>query len=68
MNWINPTPKQILDEVKVLVDKGNNTEYTRGVLEIISSFIDCKTMCHADKVIELANNIGLSKETISKLY
>jgi len=56
-------------EAKSLVDDGANIEYTRGVLEIISSFIsygdDC---CHADNAIELAREIGLSKEIISKLY
>ena len=56
-------------EAKDLVDDGANIEYTRGVLEIISSFIsygdDC---CHADNVTELAKEIGLSFEVISKLY
>jgi hypothetical protein len=69
MEWINPNINQIIDEVKVLVDEGENIEYARGVLEIVTSFIKSEDdMCHADKVIELAKHIGLSNETILKLY
>jgi hypothetical protein len=69
MTWIKPNIEQIIDEVKVLVCEGENIEYTRGVLEIVTSFIKYEDdMCHVDKVIELAKHIGLSTETISKLY
>jgi len=38
-------------------------------MEIVTSFIKSEDdMCHADKVIELAKHIGLSNETILKLY
>jgi hypothetical protein len=69
MKWSNPKTEDIINEIKVLVDDGSNIEYTRGVLEIVSSFfIGDDDMCHADKVIQLANEINLDKATISKLY
>jgi hypothetical protein len=69
MEWSNPKIEHIIDEIKILVDDGSNIEYTRGALEIIASFmVGDDDMCHADKVIQLANEINLTKETISKLY
>jgi hypothetical protein len=60
---------ELIKEAKMLIDDGENIEYTRGVLEIICSFIsfgdDC---CHADNVIELAKELKLSDEVINKLY
>lgn len=67
MEWIVPMRKNLIEEIKVLVDQGENIEYTRGVLEIVSSFMKGDED-HADKVIKLAKEIGLSSTVISKLY
>ena len=69
MELINITRENLIQEIKILVDEGKNTEYTRGVLEIVTSFMKGNDdMCHADKVIELSKEIGLSNEVVSKLY
>lgn len=69
MKWINPSLQQLVEEVKVLVDDGENIEYTRGVLEIVASFLKGDDdMCHADKAIELAKMLNISPKVISKLY
>ena len=69
MKWLNPTQEQILEEIKILVDSGDNIEYTRGVLEIITSFMKGDDdMCCADKVLELAEILKLDYNNISKLY
>lgn len=59
----------LISEAKDLISEGSNIEYTRGVLEIICSFISFdNNNCHADNVLHLAQEIGLSKEVISKIY
>ena len=69
MELINITRENLIQEIKILVDKGENTEYTRGVLEIVTSFMKGDDdMCHADKVIQLSKEIGISNEVISKFY
>lgn len=69
MKWCNPTIENIIEEIKILVDDGSNIEYTRGVLEIITSFMKGDDdMCHADKVIELAKEININEKVILKLY
>lgn len=69
MKWINPQLNNIIQVTKILVGDGENIEYTRGVLEIVTSFIEPHDgMCHADKVIELAKHIGLSDNVIRNLY
>ena len=59
----------LISEAKDLIDDGSNIEYTRGLLEIICSFVSFDSSnCHADNVLHLAQEIGLSKEVISKIY
>lgn len=67
--WINPNMDTIIEELKIMVDDGSNIEYTRGSLEIICSFIKSEDdMCLADKVIQLAKEIGIKEEYINKMY
>jgi len=70
MKWTNPSKKQIIEELKVLVDDGENLEYTRGALEIVASFLNGndENFCHADKSCELGRQIGLSEDVIKQLY
>ena len=69
MELINITRENLIQEIKILVDEGENTEYTRGVLEIVTSFMKGDDdMCHSDKVIQLSKEIGISNEVISKFY
>lgn len=69
MQWINPTQAQLLQEASYLIDEGDNTEYTRGVLEILSAFMTRDNdMCAADAAIELAKLLGIPEDNIKKLY
>ena len=69
LKWTEPPEKDILNEVKMLVDTGDNIEYTRGVLEIVTSFMKGPDdFCHVDKVITLAHKIGIDEENIKKMY
>jgi hypothetical protein len=59
----------LIKEAKILIDDGENIEYTRGVLELICSFISFDDEnCHADNVIMLAKEIDLSNDVINNLY
>lgn len=59
----------LIEEAINLIDDGANIEYTRGVLEIICSFISFnEDYCHADNVIELAKRLGLDDTVIANLY
>ena len=60
---------ELINEAKILIGDGENFEYTRGILELISSFInDDEELDHAERVISLGRKIGLSNNVISELY
>lgn len=67
--WTSPKFSYIRKELKNLVDEGDNIEYTRGALEIISCFIKpTKPICLAEIAIELAKDLKISQKNIDKLY
>lgn len=48
---------------------GDNTEYSRGVIEIIASFISYDDdNCHTDNCIDLAKELGFEKSIIDKMW
>jgi hypothetical protein len=60
---------ELINEAKILIGDGENFEYTRGILELISSFInDDEELDHAERVISLGRKIGLSNNVNSELY
>jgi hypothetical protein len=69
MELVEFSKESLFEEIKFLVDDGYNIEYTRGILEIVTSFMKGNDdMSHSDKVISLAKEIGLSDNIINKLY
>lgn len=67
--WMYPKLTDIEKELKILIDEGDNTEYTRGALEIIANFIKLEEdMCLGDLVIDLATRLGIPQQNIDKLY
>lgn len=69
MHWINPTQEHLVQEVRLLIGNGDNVEYTRGVLEILSSFMTRDNdMCHADAALELGRLLGVTESNLKKIY
>ena len=60
--------KVIMHEAKGLVDDGENTEYTRGICELIADLAGHEGKDHADRAIEIAKELGVSQENIDKFY
>ena len=53
---------------KLLIDDGSNAEYTRGICELIADVDGTPDVYHADRTEQIAKELGLSDETIAKLY
>jgi hypothetical protein len=72
--WEWDIPKKLADEAKILVDDGENTEYLRGVCEILSVYPIClledkRLEDNTQRSIFIATQIlGIKIEVARKMY
>lgn len=62
------TVQQLKNVAKILIDDGTNTEYVRGICELIADVDGISEMDHAERAIEIAEEIGMSKHASAKMY
>jgi hypothetical protein len=53
---------------KELIDDGTNTEYVRGICELIADIDGREDVAHAERSIEIAQEIGMSEYAARNLY
>jgi hypothetical protein len=60
-------PDVLLEEAKLLVDDGENSEYLRGICELLSVYV-FTTQDNADNAINIAIHLGIKREIALKMY
>lgn len=60
-------PGDLLAEAKVLVGDGDNSEYLRGVCELLSFYVPT-LYDHSEKAIALAIHLGVSPDNANRMY
>lgn len=53
---------------KSLIDDGENIEYTRGVCELIADLDGVEDVGHAERTLQIAEELGVTEENRNKFY
>lgn len=59
---------ELIKAAKLLIDSGTHSEYTRGICELIADLFGRPGTFHADRAVEIAQEIGLDIYEAKKMY